>query len=278
MPAREAVPYQLKMFHKSLKKRQKVQLLCRHLGSTTGKACLLLTCGDNNGAMNYRFREHGGNWTWADADPGLKAEMEQLLGEAVHHVDTAALPFADHAFDAVVAIDVHEHLPNPAPFTAELNRVARPGAKVVVTVPNGNPRKLAVRLKRLLGMTPSVYGHERWGFDIEELSAMLRDGGLQPVASSSYSRFFTEMVELAINFVYVKVLSRKNEAGDSHAIAPGSEHDLRRVRKSYRIYALAYPVLRALSALDALIPFRRGYAVVVEARSATAPPAESAAT
>jgi SAM-dependent methyltransferase len=181
-------------------------------------------------------------------------------------VDTAALPFEDDRFDAVVAIDVHEHLADPVPFTAELKRVARPGAKVVVTVPNGNPRKLAVRLKRFLGMTPAVYGHERWGFDIEELSAMLRKGGLEPVASSSYSRFFTELVELGINFLYVKVL-RKKDDGDSHAIAPGSEEDLRKVQKSYRMYALAYPVFRAISALDALIPFRRGYAVVVEARS-----------
>lgn len=265
MASHEAVPYQLKMFRKSLKKRQKVELLCRHLGDVAGQSCLLVTCGDNNGAMNHRFRDHGGNWTWADAEPGLKAEMERLLGDPVHHVDTAALPFEDNAFDAVVAIDVHEHLSDPTSFTAELNRVARPGATVVVTVPNGNPRKLAVRLKRLLGMTPAVYGHERWGFDIEELSAMLQEGGLEPVRSSSYSRFFTEMVELGINFLYVKVLRKKSD-GDSHAIAPGSEEDLRRVQKSYRMYALAYPVFRAVSALDVLIPFRRGYAVVVEAR------------
>jgi SAM-dependent methyltransferase len=269
MPA--PLPYQLQMFDKSLKKRQKVELLLRHLGDVTGRRCLLVTCGDNNGAMNYKFREHGGAWTWADAQPDLKAEMERLLGEPVHAVQPQRLPFPDAAFDTVVAIDVHEHLKDPTPFTAELKRVVRPGGTVIVTVPNGNSRKLACRIKSLLGMTPEIYGHERWGYDIEELSGMLSDSGLKPVASSSYARFFTEMVELAINFLYVKVLKRGGTTGGGdHAIAPGTEDDLRKVQKSFRIYAMAYPVLKAVSLLDLLVFFTRGYAVVVEAAAPAA--------
>jgi hypothetical protein len=120
-------------------------------------------------------------------------------------------------------------------------------------------------------MTPEIYGHERWGYDIEELSGMLSDSGLKPVASSSYARFFTEMVELAINFLYVKVLKRGGTTGGGdHAIAPGTEDDLRKVQKSFRIYAMAYPVLKAVSLLDLLVFFTRGYAVVVEAAAPAA--------
>ena len=259
------------MFNKSLKKRLKVTCLRRHLGDIDGTTCLLVTCGDNNGAMNYRFREHGGRWTWADVEPDLKEEMETLLGEPVHGVEPHALPFPGASFDAVLAIDVHEHLKDPVPFTEEMKRLVRAGGRVIVTVPNGNPRKLATRIKRLLGMTPAVYGHQRWGYDIEELSALLGSVGLEPVATSSYSRFFTEMIELLINFLYVKILkSRGKGGGDGHPIAPGSEEDLRRVAKSYRIYALAYPVLKFLSLLDALVSCTRGYAVVVETRAPAA--------
>lgn len=258
-------PYQLKMFRKSLKKRQKVALLAHHLGAVDRERCLLVTCGDNNGAMNHAFREHGGRWTWADVEPTLKDEMERLLGEPVHACDPERLPFGDSAFDVAIAIDVHEHLEDPTPFTDELKRVVADGGRILVTVPNGDDRKLACRIKRWLGMTPAVYGHERWGYTTEELRAMLERSRLQPVSDSSYSKFFTELVELGINFLYVKVLKKGASGDDEHAIAPGSEEDLRKVQKSYRVYAIAYPFFKAISLLDVFLFFRRGYAVVVEA-------------
>ncbi len=258
-------PYQLKMFRVSLKKRQKVELLLRHLGPVDRERCLLVTCGDNNGAMNYAFRDHGGQWTWADVEPTLKDAMEQLLGETVHASAPERLPFADASFDVAIAIDVHEHLDDPTPFTDELKRVVVDAGRIIVTVPNGDDRKLACRIKRWLGMTPAVYGHERWGYTTEELRAMLERSRLDPVADSSYSKFFTELVELGINFLYVKVLKKGSSGDDDHAIAPGSEEDLRKVQKSYRIYKYAYPIFKAVSLLDVLLFFRRGYAVVVEA-------------
>lgn len=46
------------------------------------------------------------------------------------------LPFADGAFDAVVSIEVVEHVENQFAFLRELARIARPGALVVVSTPN----------------------------------------------------------------------------------------------------------------------------------------------
>ena len=60
------LPWQLKMFHRSIKKKQKLKSLLELLGDTSGKKCLLITNGDNNGALNWYFREHGGQWTWPD--------------------------------------------------------------------------------------------------------------------------------------------------------------------------------------------------------------------
>ena len=56
-------PWQIKMFRRSIKKQQKLKALLELLGETKGKKCLLVTCGDNNGALNWYFREHGGDWT-----------------------------------------------------------------------------------------------------------------------------------------------------------------------------------------------------------------------
>jgi hypothetical protein len=118
-------------------------------------------------------------------------------------------------------------------------------------------------------MTRETYGHVRDGYTIPELSRMLAGAGFRPVRSSSYSRFFTEMVELALNVAYVKVLSRRGRGADAahegHTpIAPSSAEQMRKVEKTLKLYGLIYPFCRAFSALDALLPFTTGYAVVVE--------------
>jgi SAM-dependent methyltransferase len=46
------------------------------------------------------------------------------------------LPFAADTFDAVVSIEVIEHVENQFAFMRELARVAKPGAVVIVTTPN----------------------------------------------------------------------------------------------------------------------------------------------
>ena len=61
-------PWQLQMFSKSLKKQQKLAALLKVMGDFEGQKGLLITCGDNNGAMNWHIKHHGGEWHWADAE------------------------------------------------------------------------------------------------------------------------------------------------------------------------------------------------------------------
>jgi len=265
----EQQPWQLKMFSKSLKKQQKFKGLKKHINDLQGKKCLLITCGDNNGATNHHFRNLGGDWTWADLEENNIEEMKQLLQEEVIQVDKAGqkLPFRDQEFDLLVSIDVHEHLEDPLPITKEYRRVIKEDGMVLVTTPNGNEKKLAVRLKHLVGMRVKDYGHFRVGFDVPDLEKLLRDADLTPTRSSSYAKFFTEFMELIINFAYVKVLAKKGKAEvEEGTIAPTSKEQLKSVEKSYRIYALVYPFFKAVSLLDGLIFFTRGYAVIVEAK------------
>jgi SAM-dependent methyltransferase len=264
-------PWQLRLFGMTLKKKQKVDLLLRLLGTPEpAERLLLLTNGDNNGAMNYVFRGRGGRWTWGEFEEAPIAEMQAFLGDPVVHVSTDRLSFDAGAFDAVVVIDVHEHLDDPSALNRELWRVVRPGGRLIVTTPNGDPGKPAVRIKNLLGMTKETYGHVRDGYTIPELRAMLSPLGFDPVADGHYSNFFTEMVELGINVAYVKVLNRKKADGADHghaAIAPSSADQVRKVEKTLKLYRLIYPFTRAAASLDVLLnPFRVGYAVAVAFR------------
>jgi SAM-dependent methyltransferase len=262
-------PWQLKMLDKALKKKQKLETLRKHLRNLQNNRCLLITCGDNNGAMNYRIREWGGQWVWAELEDSNIWEMKTLLQEPVLRLDktTCALPFLDGSFDCVLTIDCHEHLVEPLLLTRELWRITKVGGKVVVTVPNGNSRKLAVRVKHLVGMTKAEYGHVVIGYEIPQLCSILEKSGLAPYASSSYSKFFTEMLELGINYTYVKVLGKKGKVKvEQGTIAPTSQDQFRSIAKSYRFYSLLYPFLWLVSQLDTLLFFVAGHAVVVEAR------------
>jgi SAM-dependent methyltransferase len=263
--AAAAEPWQLQMFRRSLKKQLKVEALLGVLGDVTDERCLLVTCGDNNGALNWHFRAHGGTWVWADVAGGHLDEMSQFLGEPVHHVKEDSLPWADGAFDQAVCIDVLEHLTEDKPFLAELYRVLRPDGRAVVTVPNGDPRLLANRIKWRVGMTPEVYGHQRAGYTVEELSAALIDAGLQPTGQGGYSGLITEMIELAINYGYVFVLSRKSKRDSLGHIAPSTVGELRTHGLAYRAYSAVYPLMRLASSLDR--PPKAGAypAVIVEA-------------
>src|SRR5687768_4920699 len=189
------------MFRHALKKQQKLQALLAVLGPLEAEHCLLVTCGDNNGALNWHFRQAGGQWRWAEAEPESAAQINNLLGEPVAHYEKGnpCLPFADGAFAVVVTIDVHEHLPAPALLNQELARIARPGGRIVVTTPSGDSRRLANRIKRWVGMHKEAYGHVVDGYDIPALEQQLLATDLRPSQTTSYSGFFTEMVELLIN-------------------------------------------------------------------------------
>lgn len=261
-------PWQLRMYRKSLKKRQKVDMIAEMLGPLREEWCLLLTAGDNNGAINHQLRALGGRWAWAELEAEGIPAMEALLGETVHAARADALPFPDALFERVVVIDVHEHLRDPHPLNAEIARVLAPAGLAIVTTPNGDEGLPVARLKRWIGMNPREYGHVVQGFTTAELGDMMRAAGLRVVGRGAYSRFFTELAELAINFAYVKVLARRKRqpAVREGTIAPSTESQLRAVEKTYRAYAAVYPVVRAFSALDALVPGDGGYAVAVAAR------------
>jgi len=267
--AKEA--WQLQMFRRSLKKQQKLSALIDVLGGTKDLKCLLITCGDNNGALNWHFKSQGGDWSWADAEHNSIAQISELTGDPVVEMDKEHpfLSFGDNSFDVVMTIDVHEHLKDPSLLNQELVRLVKPNGRVVVTTPNGDKKKIVTRIKIFVGMRPEEYGHYVVGYDIPQLEQQLEQVGLHPYQEASYSRFFTELLELAINFAYVKVLSQRSKAKiEKGQIAPQNLNQVESVKKTYKWYSTLYPLLLIISKLDFLDFSPRGYAVIVAARKA----------
>lgn len=77
-------------------------------------------------------------------DPGAHLAACDVVPEAFEYTPVRCdpigadghLPFADGEFDAVVSIEVVEHVENQFAFFRELARIAKAGAIVVVTTPN----------------------------------------------------------------------------------------------------------------------------------------------
>ncbi|MDX1579324.1 MAG: methyltransferase domain-containing protein, partial [Gemmatimonadota bacterium] len=219
-------------------------------------------------ALNHELRRSGGTWTWMEMEPDQAEEIATFLGDPVRVAQPRHLPAEDGEFDVVVSLDVQEHLDQRAleSFHAELLRVTAPGGHVVTTTPNGDPWKPVSVLRRALGMTKEKYGHQVYGYNVAQHERMLRAAGFEPVASGSYSGFFTELIELGINFAYTTLLSSRRTGRDEGEIAPTTEERLRKVAKQYRVYSAAYPLLFAISRLDVLAPLGEGYAVSVVGR------------
>jgi SAM-dependent methyltransferase len=227
------------------------------LGPTSGLRCLDL--GSDNGVVSLLLRERGGSWASGDLTEEAVASIRGLVPEDVHLVEGSRLPFPDAAFDAVAVVDMLEHVPDEAAFVAELARVTKPGARLVVNTPHLKDTALR-RLRHALGQTDEKHGHLRPGYTPEGLRQLLA-GRFEVDQHHTYSRFFSELVDTAIN-VAVERLGKKGSA--KGMVVTGA--DLAKHRKMFLIYSVLYPAVWALSRLDALVP-ASGYMLIAQARS-----------
>lgn len=96
-------------------------------------------CGD--GPFVHFCANHGAEVIFADIDAEKVAAVERLLqgspARAVHPLVTDAnpIPLPDGRANKIIAMEVLEHVDDPAQFMAELVRVGRPGAQYLLTVP-----------------------------------------------------------------------------------------------------------------------------------------------
>lgn len=104
-------------------------------GEVAGRRILDAGCG--SGPLTAALRDRGAVVTGVDASAGMLALARRRLGEhaALHVVDLRdRLPFADGAFDDVVASLVLHYLEDWGPTLAELRRVLGPGGRLIASV------------------------------------------------------------------------------------------------------------------------------------------------
>jgi SAM-dependent methyltransferase len=242
------------LFHRSVLKQRKLAEVTALLGSTEGRRCLDL--GSDNGVVSLLLRERGGEWSSGDLTEEAVTSIRALVGEA-HQVRGERLPFPDATFDRVAVVDMLEHVPDEDAFVAELARVTKPGGRLVVNTPHLKHTALR-RLRHSLGQTDEKHGHLRPGYTPARLGELL-GAGFQMKEHRTYSRFFSELVDTLINWGVERLGKRSSAKG---MVVTGS--DLARHRRTFRLWSALYPVVWALTRLDAVVP-ASGYMLIAAA-------------
>ena len=251
----EPQPWAVSLFRRSVLKQRKVAEITAALGPTEGLRCLDL--GSDNGVVSLLLRQGGGRWASADLTEEAVEAIRGLVHDDGHQIDGRRLPFADAEFDRVVIVDMLEHVPDDRLFLAEVARVLKPGGLLVVNTPHLKHTALR-RARHALGQTDEKHGHLRPGYTAEALRVLF--GPLFTLQQHhTYSRFFSEAVDTAINWS-VERLGKKGSA--KGMVVTGA--DVKKHRKLFLAYSAVYPAVWAVTRFDALVP-ASGYMLIASA-------------
>jgi SAM-dependent methyltransferase len=146
------------------------QALKQQLGPTNSQKPHILDVGCGTGGTMDRLRE----WscvTGLDLEPYAlefcksRRHDDLILGSATE------MPFESNKFDAAVALDVLEHIPDHVSAAQEILRVLKPGGTLVVTVP----------AYQSLWSGHDVALHHQRRYRAEEMQKLLADAGFDVV-------------------------------------------------------------------------------------------------
>ena len=177
----------------------------------------ILDIGCGGGLVCEPLARMGADVTGIDADPGaiacaqshaqgqrLKIDYQALSAEAL-----LSQPNRAQSFDAVLGLEILEHVSDPAAFMACCAALVRPGGAVVVSTLNRSARAFAlgiVAAEYILGWVPRGTHQWRKFLKPSEVARMGRAGGLRPVRTAGLvfnplrRTFHLSETDLAVNY------------------------------------------------------------------------------
>ncbi len=257
--------WQLKLVQKSLKKKEKIDLIHKHFHAEPHETLLDLGCAQ--GILSFFLRKKGGFWVSADQDYINVKSSKKILTENLIQLQPGPLPFKDKSFDRVICLDYLEHLEDDQMCVDEIYRVLKEGGEFLAATPRTGKIFILNYLRPLLGMKLEFYGHKRQGYSLKKLKKIFEKSGFRFTNHRSFSGFLTEFIELVLNFFYIKFLSSKKslQLRDGN-IRPSTSVEFKSSKKAFGLYSLVYPVIWMITRIDKIFFFQRGYGIMVWAK------------
>ena len=252
---------QLALYGASVLKQAKWHELSAAIGMTDGLEALDL--GSDNGVISWLLRRRGGRWTSADLTAETVDAIRAMVGERVHRLTDATLPFPTASFDLIVVVDLLEHLRDDGRLLAEIARCLRPGGRAVLSIPHLKPWAVLPLVRHAIGLTDEWHGHLHPGYTRESLQSLLPPD-LRIVGTRTYSRLFSHLLATALNWVYLRKSHGRVASTAKGMVVTGRQID----GGSLRTLRLVYPAMRSFVALDGLVGWTRGYSLLVRLEKA----------
>jgi len=118
---------------------KRLENIIKMLGNTEGMAVLDIGCGEGFMLERLKGKTIGLDYSMEK----LKRAKERVQGALLVRGDATMLPFRENCFDAFIASEVLEHIPNLEGVASEVRRTARKKAVAVVSAPNEKNWRIA---------------------------------------------------------------------------------------------------------------------------------------
>ena len=162
-----------------------------------GRRLKILNIGAGVGDDLEMFHKFGDIYALDLDQKTLDLVPEHLVKEKIC-ADACAIPYQDCFFDAVVAFDIFEHIPDDKKAVAEVRRVLKKDGVLVFTVP---------AIPWLFGAHDRMLGHER-RYNKLRVTRLFREFKQEKLGSWFFALFFPAAIQ--------RILTKKSQKYDLH--------------------------------------------------------------
>ena len=169
----DAFLYELIVWNRNKMKQEMCRWVAKHLAGVDGRPLEVLSIGDGLGFDSAYLAQAGHRVTYFEVPGCTESFARRVFAESGTDVTvlTDKAKIFPAAYDAVLCLDVLEHLPDPPGLVREMTAYLRPGGRLIIHAPfylvwSGNPAHL--RENRRYSGSLSLY---------EKQGLQLVDGG-----------------------------------------------------------------------------------------------------
>jgi SAM-dependent methyltransferase len=232
---------ELNTFEHVLPLRVRLQEILKALGRTEDLDCLEI--GAINGAFSQQLRRRGGKWQSVANDVTTAQRVGSVIEVDVPVLEKT-LPFQNKGFDVILVNSGLERFLDDISFIEDCHRVLKPDGRIVVHVARVKRFTCLRGLRSLFGVSPELRGMVRPGYTEQDLFEVLKNG-FDVVHMKSYSRFFTEFVDIFVD----RMAKGRGDAGPSS-------------RYPRRVFSVGGFLYRVADQFDMLLLFNRGHRLI----------------